>query len=169
MIRVLTETGMRHKGLRSIDYENVHTDKRYIITKEKYGVDKCYYITADLARHLSFYIEARKTLELDTKALFISTQLKRISKENPSYTLKATTKALGINKNVTPHTFRRTLNTLRFHMGCDERIMCILINHAWEGVNFNSYVKLKRDSEDGHYEEFLTQYDKWNPYKDVQL
>ena len=122
-----------------------------------------------LAKHLDFYLSMRKNVKTNSKALFLSNRLNRFNLRTFNKYLKEVIKEIGIEKNITCHTFRRTLNTLRFHMGCDDRKMCILLNHTVNGVNFNSYVKFEKDSEDGHYKEFLGYYDKWNPYKDVQL
>ena len=169
IFRTFAETGMRKGGIISIDYDKVNIESRYIDTYEKYGDRKCYYMSKDLAKYLDFYIAMRKNIKTNTKALFLSSRLKRFSNRYFNQYLKDVIKEVGIDKNVTCHTFRRTINTLRFHMGCDERKMCILLNHAINGVNFNSYVKFEKDSEDGHYKEFLGYYDKWNPYKEVQL
>ena len=49
-------------------------------------------------------------------------------------------------------------------MGCDDRIMRILLNHKVNGVNFNNYVKKGLD-----YKKFLNYFDIWNPFKNIQF
>jgi len=60
--------------------------------------------------------------------------------------------------------FRRSLNLLRFEMGCPEEIRRVLLNHSVLGVNFNNYVKKGLD-----YNKFLTFFDSWNPFKNIKF
>jgi integrase len=156
IFRIFAETGMRKKGLRKIDYDKINLEKRYIETIEKTG-RKIYYFSQDLVKYLKIFIKERKEMKIDTKALFISSRLKRYGKRAFNLYLKRKLNEIGIKKNITCHTFRKSLNNFREEMGCGLEKRSILINHAINGVNFNSYVAK-------NYEKFIRYYDKWNPY-----
>ncbi|MHA1195757.1 MAG: tyrosine-type recombinase/integrase [Promethearchaeota archaeon] len=168
IFRIFAETGMRKSELINIDYNKVNIEKRYIITWGKTG-KKVYYISQDLASFLKIYINERKLIDTDTKALFISTRKKRYSKRQFNAYLKVVLNELNekneLNtkgKSITCHTFRRSLNTFRKLMGCPNEDRKILLNHRVQDVNINSYVKL-------NYEQYIKLFDKWYPYRDIQI
>lgn len=162
IFRIFAETGVRKTGLINIDYDKINIEKRYFETIEKYGREVIYYYSKDLAKHLPIYLKQRKLRNSNSKAFFLSNHLKRFSERPFNIILKTITKELGIDKNITCHTFRRTLNTLRFNMGCPDRVLKILLNHKVENVNYNSYVKL-------NYNQYLEMYDLWYPFQDIQI
>ncbi len=161
IFRTFTDTGMRKGGMRNIDYNNVNIEKRYIKTKEKSG-RVVYYVSKDLAKHLNIYLEDRKLKNIETKAFFITNRRNRFGARAFNLYLKKVLDKLGIETNITCHTFRRTINTLRKQMGCPKEDRKILLNHKTKDVNINSYVKLR-------YDDFIKLYDKWNPYQDIIL
>jgi len=172
IFRVFAETGMRKGGVLNIDCDNVNVEKRFIETREKTG-KVVYYMSKELAKFLEIYLKERKRKETPSNALFISMQLKRyhtrafnkylngqISRGKVVY--DGIMEKVGIDKHVTCHTFRRTLNTLRKVMGCSNEDRKILLNHKVQDVNVDSYLKL-------NYEQYIELFDKWNPFQDVQL
>ncbi len=164
IFRVFAETGVRKGELINIDYDKINLEKRYIDTKGKRG-RKAYFFSEDLRNKLAMFIEERKLVKAETKALFLSAQSKRFSNRPFNTYLKKIAPKLGINKNVTCQVFRRSLNALRFKMGCtNDVILRILLNHSVNGVNFNNYVKKSLD-----YEKYLSYYDEWYPFKNIKL
>ncbi len=161
IFRVFAETGMRKGELIAIDYDKVDLKKRYIDTKGKTG-KKVYYLSKDLCNHLDVYLEERKLKNVETKVLFLSNNLKRFSNRPFNLYLKTVLNKLRIKKNITCHTFRKSLNTFRKLMDCPKEDRKILINHKTKDINVNAYVKLK-------YNEYLDLYDKWYPYSNLNL
>ncbi len=47
-------------------------------------------------------------------------------------------------------------------MGCPSEDRRILLCHRVQDVNYNCYVKL-------NYEDYIALYDKWYPYKDLEI
>jgi len=162
IFRIFSETGMRKGGLIAIDINGVNIKKRYIETIEKFSQEKIYYISKELTAFLEFYINERKLKDVETKALFLSSYSKRYSERQFNLHLKHVLKDLKIKKNITCHTFRRSLNTFRKIMGCPGEDRKILINHKVKDVNLESYVKL-------NYKQYLELFDKWYPYKHIQI
>ena len=152
---------MRKGELINIDYNTVDLKKRFNKTKGKRGT-KIYYISSDLRDYLEAFIQERKLIKTKDKALFISSHLQRYEKRAFNQYLLKVLRNLGIDKNVTCHTFRRTLNTLRKLMGCPAEDRKILINHKISDVNVNHYIKL-------NYEQYIQLYDRWNPFNDIIL
>jgi len=164
IFRLFAESGPRKGGVINLDYDKVFLEKRYIDTIEKNG-RVVYYFSEELRNKLALFIDERKLIKVETKALFLSAQSKRFSNRPFNKYLKKIVPKLGINKNITCHVFRRSLNALRFKMGCtNDVILSILLNHSVKGVNFNNYVKKSLD-----YEKYLSYYDEWYPFKNIQL
>lgn len=163
VFRLFAESGPRKGGIINLDYDKIFLDKRYIDTNEKNGRN-VYYISNGLKDYLKIYLEERKLIETETKALFLSSYLRRFSYRAFNHYLKEILKKIEITKPVTCQVFRRSLNLLRFEMGCPEEIRKILINHSVSGVNFNNYVKKGLD-----YQKFLKYFDTWNPYSAAKI
>ena len=161
IFRMFAETGMRKGELISIEIDAIDLDKRTILTKGKVG-KKSYYFSAEFTPFLRVFIENRKKQETDLEELFISSHKTKFSKRTFNQYLKRILLIAGINKNITCHSFRRTVNTLRKKMGCQNEDRRILINHSVADVNFDSYVKF-------NYSEFIELYDKWYPYSEISI
>jgi len=168
IFRVLAETGMRKGGLIAIDYDKIFLKERYIETNEKNGRNS-YFISRELSNLLEIYLERRKSHNIEEKALFISNHLKRLNIRTLNQFLKGSSnrkrkgilKTIGIKKNITCHTFRKTLNTLRYEMGCPDGDLEFLLCHAIS-INRDKYIKLT-------HEQKLELYDKWYPYHNISI
>lgn len=178
-IRTLIESGMRNGELNSIVLEpkingkstTIEEDlkKRILRVIGKKG-KKVYYISQELSELLLKFAKGRREIKTESKSLFISDRKRAYT--YISYHIKKACKIVGIEKEVSPHTFRRTLNTLRKRMGCSNEEAKILLNHKLNkndqvilntgDVNIDSYTLYKR-------EEFLELFDKFNPYKNLKL
>ena len=172
IFRLFAESGPRKGGVINLDYDNVFLDKRYIKTKEKTG-RVVYYITEELRDYFKIYLEERKLIRTETKALFLSTRLKQfshrafnefLSGSGNNYKKKGLLNKVGITKDITCQVFRRSLNALRFEMGCRDPILSILLCQSVPGVNFNNYVKKSLD-----YDKFIGYFDHWNPFKHANI
>ncbi|MFX1444595.1 MAG: tyrosine-type recombinase/integrase [Promethearchaeota archaeon] len=159
LLRILTETGMRVGEFLSIDIEDVNVDKRYVETQGKTG-RKIYYFSNGLAKHLAIYLKERELKDCECKALFLSIQRQRYRRRSINNYIQRCVRKIGIDKRISCHTFRRTLNTQRKKMGCPKEDRKILLCHKVSDVNFQCYVKL-------NYDDYIRLYDKWNPYKNI--
>jgi len=157
--RLLAETGMRIGEFLNLDCEDVNVKKRYVEAEGKTG-RKVYYFSESLARHLEIYLKERMGKETDSNSLFLSIQRKRYALRTINHYIRNCVIRLDIEKRISSHTFRRTLNTLRKRMGCPKEDRKILLCHKVSDVNFSCYVKL-------NYYDYIQLYDKWNPYKNI--
>ena len=159
IFRMLAETGMRIGEFLNINIKDVNAEKRYVETIGKTG-RKIYYYSKGLARHLAIYLKERELKETKCSALFMTYQKTRFTRRSVNKYLQKCVMRLEIDKRISSHTFRRTLNTLRKKMGCPREDRKILLCHKVTDVNFQCYVKL-------NYEDYIKLYDKWNPYKNL--
>lgn len=157
--RLLAETGMRIGEFLNLDCEDVNVKKRYVEAEGKTG-RKVHYFSESLARHLEIYLKERTSKETDSNALFLSIQKKRYALRTINHYISNCVIRLDIEKRISCHTFRRTLNTLRKRIGCPKEDRKILLCHKVSDVNFSCYVKL-------NYFDYIQLYDKWNPYKNI--
>ncbi|MFX1281926.1 MAG: tyrosine-type recombinase/integrase [Promethearchaeota archaeon] len=159
ILRLLAETGMRIGEFLSINHDSIDLNKRLVETEGKTG-RKIYYFSEDLVKHLKLYLKDRSLKGAKTKALFISNQNRRISGRIINRQLRECTQKIDIQKWITCHTFRKTLNTLRKKMGCPKEDRKILLCHKSRDVNFQCYVIY-------NYDDFIQLFDRWNPFKSV--
>jgi len=161
IFRLLIETGMRKGELINSKYSDLNTKKRYIRTTGK-TEDVAYYYSKELARFLKQYLNEREKISINTDILFLTNRMAKYSNRAFNLLLKNACKKLGIEKNITCHTFRRTINTFRKKMGCSNEDRKILLNHKVNDVNIESYLIYDR-------EEYLALFDKYNPYENLNL
>ena len=161
IFRLLIETGMRKGELINSKHNDLNIEKRYIRTFGKTeGV--AYYYSKELARFLKQYLNEREKISINNATLFLTNRGEKYSNRTFNLLLKNACKKLEIKKNITCHTFRRSLNTYRKKMGCSNEDRRILLNHHVNDVNIESYLIYDR-------EEYLAIFDKWNPYGDISL
>lgn len=178
MFRILAETGMRRGGVVSLNLEtkiNSHyisieedLKERRLRAKEKTSLSggnyNVYFISKELADLLlTDYLPKRRKFEVEDdlgKPLFVSSHNRRYFVDSLNKIMERALKFLNIDKRISVHTFRKTLNTLRFNMKCPDKTRKILLCHREKDVNFDHYVSDKAKSEN-----FLKMYDEYNPYK----
>ncbi len=160
MIRLFAETGMRAGEFLSINIEDINIENRFVSVVGKTGRN-VYYFSRGLSRHLALFLKERTMVEADCPALFLTNQKKRYARRTINNYIHKCAFRIGVNKRVSTHTFRRTINTLRKKMGCSNEDRRILLNHApVNDVNYRCYTKLE-------YSDYIALYDKWNPYKNL--
>ena len=172
IFRMFYETGMRKSELRNAEYQNINLDMRYIWVKGKTG-RQIYFFSKDYAKYVAIYLETRKQLKVDVQYLFLTRKFSKYSdrsfntvlkgsktkdKNGKPVEFKGVLERLGIQKDITCHTFRRTLNTLRKKkLDCSLEDRKILLGHKTNDVNTDSYTIFD-------FQEKLALYDKYYPY-----
>jgi len=173
VVRTIVETGIRPGELLNIKLERDDDEgntiplendlrRRFVSGIGKKG-EKAYFITKELSILLLDYLNNTRKAILTKTDQFLITQSKTPMKWASLYSyVRNSSKLVGIKRNVSPTTFRKTINTKRKLMGCPSEDRRILLNHKVRDVNFNHYVKMK-------YREFLALYDRWFPYRLLNL
>ncbi len=161
IFRLLAESGMRKGELISIKYPDVNLEKRYLISNGKRD-EVVYYFSIGFKIFLENYLNSRKNLKIDVKNLFITNRKTKYSNRAFNLLLKKACVVLGIEKNITCHTFRSTINGKRYDMGCPSETRKVLLNHKTGDVNMESYIKKE-------YKRFIVLFDQYNPYKELNI
>lgn len=170
IFRLFIETGIRKGELIYARYYEINPDERYINPMKGKKGEKYYFYSKNLAILLNLYLKERKFMDVQNDYLFVSKYLTKYSPRAFNQMLKGNKKnnqigileAIGITKNITCHTFRRTINDLRKDMGCSNEDRKRLLGHAVSDVNVKSYTN-------SDYKKLRELYDTWNPYKDLNL
>ncbi len=157
IFRLFIDTGMRKGELLAIKLSDLYINERYINGLGKTG-EKIYFFSKELKTFLTLYVNERKELNVNYEELFLTHSFKPYGTRVFNLLLNDCRKSLGITKNITSHTFRRTINTYRKRMDCSLEDRKQLLGHKLKDVNVESYTFLD-------IQEHRNLYDKFNPYK----
>jgi len=163
IFRLFAETGMRRGELRKAKYVNVNFEYRHIkIDHGKTGL-KYYVFSNDFVRFLKLQVRSRESAEDDYPYLFLTRWGKPYGNRMFNLILKQTREKLGIEKRITTHTFRRTLNTLRKkELKCPNNNAKRLVGHKLGDVNEESYTIYD-------FQDLVELYDEYNPYQNLKI
>ena len=162
IFRLFIETGMRKGELITAKLSNLHLDDRYISGIGRTG-EKIYFFSEGLRNLLKVWFNERKALDVEFEELFLTKQFKPYGVRTFNRKLKYVRDKLGIEKNITCHTFRRTINTLRKRLKeCPNEDAKILLGHKVQDVNIEYYTIF--DIEDKR-----NLYDKYSPYENANF
>ncbi len=108
MYRLFLNTGIRlNEAVQlNIDDINIYEKKMTIIAKGNQQATK--FLNTRIRRELERYLKVRKRMVVETKALFLSTQNRRISNRQVARSLQLWLEACGIKKKLTIHSLRHT-------------------------------------------------------------
>lgn len=177
IFRLFIETGIRKGELINAKYYELNPEERYLNPLKGKKGEKYYFYSETLAILLNLYLKEREKMNVSNNYLFLSKSLTKYHLRAFNLMLKGNIikgrngkefkhigilEAVGITKNITCHTFRRTINDLRKDMGCSNEDRKILLGHAVSDVNVKSYTN-------SDYKKLRNLYDKWNPYTDLNL
>lgn len=177
IFRVLIETGMRKGELMEAKVSELTLKERYLNTHKGKTGEKYYFFSEELSKYLELYLKERNTIKTNEPYLFFTKYLgkyttsvfnkflqgyEKTESNGKKRNYAGALKTLGIDKNITCHTFRRTVNDLRKDMGCPNEDRKILLGHKVNDVNIESYTS-------SDFKKLRTLFDKWNPYQDLVL
>jgi len=158
IFRMFAETGMRKGELIDAKIDDINFDYRHINIKIGKTGEKLYNFSQDFVIYLKQYVNSRKKIQTKENYLFITNRYNKYSKRAFNVFLKNALKKIGISKNITTKTFRKTLNTLRKKtLECNEENAKRLIGHALQDVNAKSYTIYD-------WKDLKELYDNYNPY-----
>lgn len=165
IFRMFAETGMRKGELIDAKIKDINLKYRHINIKIGKTGEKIYNFSSDFLPYLKKYLSSRRTIQTkeESEYLFITKRHKKYGDRGFNLFLKRAIKRLGISKNITTKTFRKTLNTLRKkELGCDKEDAKRLIGHSIQDVNAKNYTIYD-------YEDLKELYDTYNPYLNCNL
>ena len=163
IMRLFAETGMRKGELIDIKLSNVDFTNRHVkIVVGKTGL-KYYIFSKDFVQKLQLYVKMREALDVEFDNLFLTKSFRPYGTRVFNLILKHALKQIGLEKDITTHTFRRSINTHRKRLKkCPNEICKRLIGHKTNDVNEASYTVYD-------FEDLIELYDQYDPYQELTL
>lgn len=134
MLELLYATGMRVSELISLNLDDVHLTMGFVRCTGKGNKERIIPIGKTAIRVLETYLQAGrpqlKSAKHAEEALFLNHHGKRLSRQGFWKLLKALSKKVNIEKELTPHTLRHSFATHLLENGADLRAVQEMLGHA---------------------------------------
>ena len=138
IFELLYSTGCRVSEICSIDLKDVNKEDNSIMVTGKGRKSRLVFIGRKACEALNDYLPFRKQIlsrydegkEKPGGALIVNKNGGRMTQRGLSYIIKKWVLACGINKKVSPHTFRHTFATHLLDKGADIRTVQEMLGHA---------------------------------------
>lgn len=119
MLEVLYATGMRVSELVSLNLGDVNLDDGFVRCLGKGSKERVIPIHEQAIRDITSYVHDSRRLmaDEDEMALFVNRRGKRLTRQGFWLILKNYARALGLEKEITPHTLRHSVATHLLHSG----------------------------------------------------
>lgn len=130
---LLSYTGIRVSELVQLDLTDVNLDKSEIVVIRKGGTRDKVYLPDIVVESLGKFIKEREKIKgvnpVYKKALFLSSQRKRMTDRNVRYLIKKYNSRSRIKTNITPHTFRRSFGMKFYNSTGDMELTAEVLGH----------------------------------------
>ncbi|MFZ5754860.1 MAG: site-specific tyrosine recombinase XerD [Bacillota bacterium] len=133
MLEVMYATGMRVSELTGLDLNHVDVDLAFVRCVGKGNKERIIPIGSLAVHSLQQYLERARPLlvkKTGEKALFLNYHGKRMTRQSFWKIIKKYAVAVGINKEISPHTLRHSFATHLLINGADLRSVQELLGHA---------------------------------------
>lgn len=111
VISLFLNTGIRVSELVGLDIDDVNIPEKKITIRVKGGHTATRFLNARVRRVLDSYLKQRRKMPVETRALFISNQERRLSVRQVQRSFDEWIRRSGIEKNISVHGLRHTFAT----------------------------------------------------------
>lgn len=133
MIEVLYACGLRVSELTGLSVSSLYPEIGFVRVIGKGNKERLVPIGESALKQLGFYLEDRKQMDnIDKKSediVFLNRRGKQLTRNMIFLIVKEAAMAAGVEKNVSPHTFRHSFATHLLEGGADLRIVQQLLGH----------------------------------------
>lgn len=146
LLTLLLNTGIRVSECVGIDLSDLNFNENSVKVFRKGGYDQTVYFNERTAEALKTYIdgERKKYCDSDTeKALFLSSQKKRIQVRSVEYMVKKYAAQALPGKKLTPHKMRSTYGTALYDETSDIRLVADVLGHEDVTTTARHYASMK--------------------------
>lgn len=145
ILYILSCTGIRIAPLVGLNIEDVDLEAKTITVTSKGDVTSVKPLNDEVYEWVEKYYNQRITMNVETNALFISNQNRRINVRTVQAMIKKYSQ--GINKNISPHVFRKTFGTLVHQQTGDIKMVADLLDHSQIQTTSKYYVKSTQEKQ----------------------
>ncbi len=148
MLEVLYSSGLRVSELTDLQLGNLYQDVGFIRVIGKGNKERLVPIGKDALKFINIYLEDFRKFITPEKGneqyIFLNRRGKKLSRVMVFLIIKAQVSAIGLDKNVSPHTFRHSFATHLIEGGADLRAVQEMLGH--ESITTTEiYTHLDRD------------------------
>lgn len=132
IVETLYACGLRVSELTSLRISNLYLDIGFVKVVGKGNKERFVPIGEDAIKYINFYRQDRKRLKTihNDDILFLNRRGKPLSRVMIYYIIKDLAKAINLEKNISPHTFRHSFATHLIEGGADLRAIQDMLGHA---------------------------------------
>lgn len=148
MLEMLYSSGLRVSELTELKLGNVYADIGFLRVIGKGNKERLVPVGSDALKYLKIYLEEVRVHQTIAKGheeiVFLNRRGKKLSRVMIFLIIKKQVEALGLKKNVSPHTFRHSFATHMIEGGADLRAVQEMLGH--ESITTTEiYTHLDRD------------------------
>lgn len=131
IIEMLYGCGLRVSELVNLKLTDLHIEEEYLQVTGKGDKQRLVPLNRVIIKELNYYFEDRKGLKtiIDNNILFLNRRGRKLSREMIYTIIKNLASMAGIEKNVSPHTFRHSFATHLIKEGADLRAVQEMLGH----------------------------------------
>ncbi len=133
MLETLYSCGLRVSELVNLKVTNLFFDQGFIKVEGKAGKERLVPISEKAIEEISLYLaNYRKTLKINKESeniLFLNRRGKKLSRVMIFTIIKGLAEKVGLNKKISPHTFRHSFATHLINGGADLRAVQEMLGH----------------------------------------
>ncbi len=134
MLETLYACGLRVTELVSLKLSHYYADQGFLKVTGKNNKERLIPIGSTAIKHINFYLEGVRQSMMniktnDTDILFLNRRGSRLTRVMIFHIIKDLTAKAGIQKSVSPHTFRHSFATHLVEMGADLRAVQEMLGH----------------------------------------
>lgn len=135
ILELLYSTGCRVSELTGMNVEDVNLKKRMILVHGKGGKSRWVFLTRGASDDVSLYLPLRKkyvngSASAKVSSLVLNRCGNGISERGIRFIIEKYIRAIGVDKHVSPHTFRHTFATHLLNNGAGIRVVQEMLGHS---------------------------------------
>ena len=135
ILELLYSTGCRVSELTGMNVEDVNLKKRMVLVHGKGGKSRWVFLTRGASDDVSLYLPLRKkyvngSASAKISSLVLNRSGNGISERGIRFIIEKYIRAIGVDKHVSPHTFRHTFATHLLNNGAGIRIVQEMLGHS---------------------------------------
>lgn len=145
MLSLFLGTGIRISECVGLNVEDIDFDNNAFKITRKGGNQVVLYFSNEVKQALIDWIDYRQTLNVDTNALFLSLQKKRITTRAVQNLVKKYSQTVNPLKKITPHKLRSTYGTNLYRETKDIYIVADVLGHKDVNTTKRHYAAISED------------------------